>query len=319
MRVRACAIILWAGSALAGAEDQAPEDPPRPLVRVEVEVPLDFVSLPEGARVSVDGTVRCPRTPCRRLTGLGEHEAVFALEGEPPVRLRFRVPQEGPVRADFRAGAQAGVVAVQAAVPTSPGPERAEGPVTVPTPGPPAAADTLQRVAPAKPPPSGDQVAASAVPVPLAPRTVSPPSITGGVPASASAGPLIPPGLPGVTGVGGREVSFRPDAALGASLARQWAALAFCHNVARAKDRAVPVRGRVVLEWTLLPGGRVEQVQVLEDTLGSPTVTDCLTSQLLRLRLPPGKGPVVVRHPVQFPLLGPAGAQLGVESRPAKR
>jgi hypothetical protein len=245
--MRAWPLILWTWTAASWAEDAARDAPALPLVRVEVEVPLDFVSIPEGARVTVDGAARCKRTPCRRLTGMGEHEAVFELDGEHPFRLRFRVPQVGAVQADFHAGGPAVARTVEAA------------------------------------------------------RTELP-SV---------------PGAP--SDVAGRDVTAHGQAALGALLARHWSALAFCHNVARAKDRAVPVRGRVVLEWGLLPSGRVERVQVIDDTLGSPAVASCLVSQVRRLRFAAGAVPLAVRYPVQFPLLGPTEAHLAVESRPAKR
>ncbi|MEN9799304.1 MAG: hypothetical protein RL653_3000 [Pseudomonadota bacterium] len=195
---------------------------------------------------------------------MGEHEAVFELEGRPARHVRFRVPQEGPVQADLGEGS----------------PPREEAAVS---------------------------------PSPLASSPAAPP---GPRPAAGEA-PSAPVQARAQPERGSEE--SRADPALGAQLARHWAALSFCHNVARAKDRAVPVRGRVVLEWVLLPGGRVEQVRVVEDSLRSPAVSSCLVSQLGRLRLAAGPGPLAVRYPVQFPLLGPAGAHLGVESRPAKR
>lgn len=254
MRARVIMAVLW--SATAGSAPTADEQGPRPLVHVAVEVPLDFVSTPAGAAVKVDGAARCTRTPCRRLTATGEHEAVFLLDGFPPRPVPFRVPREGPVGVDF-------------AAPAAPGEE-----------GPPPAPD---------------------VP-PVAPSRDGGPG-PGPLPSPAASPPVSSP-LPELT----------------AHLARHWARLAFCHNVARAKDRSIPVRGGVVLEWTLSPAGRAEDVRVLEDGLKSPAVSACLVSQLRLLTFPRGRAePVILRYPVHFPLLGAAAANGVVESRPAKR
>jgi formylglycine-generating enzyme len=76
-----------------------------------VEVAVSFVSIPEGASVSIGGKSICSQTPCKKYISEGKHEAVFHLEGYGDLHRAFMAETSAVVEQDMNA--LMGVVTVE--------------------------------------------------------------------------------------------------------------------------------------------------------------------------------------------------------------
>ncbi|MCK6570761.1 AgmX/PglI C-terminal domain-containing protein [Myxococcota bacterium] len=69
-----------------------------------------------------------------------------------------------------------------------------------------------------------------------------------------------------------------------------------CYGPVAQKDPSVA--GRIVVQWTLGADGRPTAVAIVNDTLRSPAVTECIRARARTWRFPPpGTGVSVVRYP----------------------
>lgn len=61
------------------------------------------------------------------------------------------------------------------------------------------------------------------------------------------------------------------------------------------------MKGKVVVEWGINEQGRVVQIKVVQNTLGDPKVSDCISDIISRIRFPEAtKGIVPVRKTFVF-------------------
>jgi TonB family protein len=90
-------------------------------------------------------------------------------------------------------------------------------------------------------------------------------------------------GGPGGSGTGGGG-EYRSNESLLNVVRRYAPGIQFCYDNELKKNPGL--RGKLVISLTVLAGGRVSDVIVVEDSLGSRSVTDCVLGQIRRWQFP---------------------------------
>ncbi len=113
-----------------------------------------------------------------------------------------------------------------------------------------------------------------------------------------SGGGASSPGGSGAGASSGVDV-HRSTASLLSVVRRYAAGIQFCYENELKRDQTL--RGKIVVSLTVSPEGRIEAVDLVEDTLGSPALGSCALSQIRDWRFPPiDEGRVTFRIPFVF-------------------